>query len=164
MAIAAFWLLRSNPEPEGEWALDLEHAPPAPSVSEMPAEVRALVDRVASADPMDATKAWLEIGARYQTSKAFLSDLKPALWDTRPVAFAMSKEKFSGGGTTFVYFTVRTNSAQGPAVTASTVGQSLCYHLWQYEDVSHSGFEGSFRTWWKSYAPHHGLPSATFTP
>jgi hypothetical protein len=147
------------PPPEEDWELDTSSATEADRSMELvPADLRALVDQVASDNTSDATKAWLEIGARYRNSGAFLAALKPALYDSRPAFFRMTREKFSGGGNSFVYFTVKTGKSKGVPAYVHTVGQSLCYHLWQYEDVSNSGFKGTFKAWWAGYAPSHRLP------
>lgn len=148
-----------SPASEEDWNLDTGSAAGAdPGRGSIPADLQARVDQLASANASDATQAWLDIGARYTSAGAFLADLKPALYDPRPVHFGMTRETFSGGGSTFVYFTVDTGQAKGIPAYVHTVGQSLCYHLWQYEDVSHSGFHGTFRKWWAGYAPAHQLP------
>ncbi len=134
-----------------------EEAPLPPDVP-MPAAVKAIVDRVASADPMEGSKAWLELGARYQSSGAFLAEVKQALWDDRPVAFAIVEEQFKGSGGAIRYFTSKPG-ASGSAQPAATVGEALRYHFWQYEDASGSGFKGTFEEWWSSWAPPKGLPA-----
>ncbi len=139
-------------------SLDLS-ASQAPSLAAMPAAVRQIVDRVASDDPMVGSKAWLELGARYQSAPTFLAEVKPALWDTRPVHFEMVEETFKGGGNSIRYFSVRGEPGKGTPVPAQTVGEALRYHLWQYENVSGSGFTGSFQEWWSSYASRNGLPT-----
>jgi len=125
----------------------------------LPEAIQKLVDRVASEDAAEGGKAWLEIGARYQDAASFLKDFKPALSDPRPVRFAMVEETFSGGGSTFRYFTVQGDPSKGSPVPANTVGEALRYHLWQYENVGGSGFKGGFQDWWKTYAPKNGLPA-----
>ena len=156
---AAWLLLRAPaPDPESDWTLDLTDVPSGTADAIIPDEARALVDRLASSNEQDATLAWIAIGARYKTSDAFLSEMRPALYDPRPIPFSMTRESFSGGGLSFVYFSPKTNSSKGVPAYAHSVGQSLCYHLWQYEDVSNSGFHGDFLKWWGVYAPAHGLP------
>ena len=123
-----------------------------------PAEVAALVDRIAGTDAMDASKAWLELGARYRDSRSYIGGVCAGFWDTRPVAFEIVKERMSGGGATFIYYTVKTPGTKGVPAFVHTVGQALAYHLWQYEDASNSGFKGTFRAWWSGYAGPHGLP------
>lgn len=158
MAVAG-WLLLRRPgsEPvEEDWTLDLS-AVSQPTAT-VPLDVRALLDQIASDDPAEAAKAWNELGSRYQTASSFLADAGPAIHDARPIHFELLRTRFSGGGNTFVYYTPRTGNAEGATAYAHTVGQVLCYHLWQYEDVSNSGFQGNFRAWWTKYAPAHGLP------
>lgn len=156
-ALAAWLLLRRPAAPEGEvdWRIDDSGTPPAP----LSPLARALVDRVAAADPAEASKAWLEIGARYNSSDAFLSEMKPALWDRRPAHFEMSLQVMQGNAGTFSYYTAQPAGTTGLKAYAHTVGQALCYHLWQYEDASHSGFRGPFAEWWTVFAPKHGLPA-----
>lgn len=139
-----------------DWTIRID--PDPPPVETLPENVRELVDRVASENPMEATKAWLEIGARYRSASRFLKEVKPALWDPRPVHFEMTDETFEGKDRSFRYFTVKTPSCKGEIVPADTVGEALRYHLWQYEDVSGTGFDGTFDEWWSSYAPPLGLP------
>jgi len=142
-------LTASLPEPE---AL----APPPESVA---AAARPLVDLLASSDADAGVKAWTELGARYRDAAGFLKELRPALWDERPVKFILIEESFSGGGKSFRYFTPKSSSAGAKAQRAATVGEALRYHLWQYEDVSNSGFKGSFAEWWAKYAVSRKLPA-----
>jgi hypothetical protein len=39
------------------------------------------------------------------------------------------------------------------------VVEALRYHLWRFEDVSNSGFKGSFLEWWAKFARARGLPA-----
>jgi hypothetical protein len=148
-------------EKEG-WAVKVESAaaPAGPPVdAPMPEAVRAMVDRVASADAMEGSKAWLELGARYRSSKEFLRDAKAALGDDRPVAFAIVEERFKGGGKEIRYFTSKPSAPGGAgSQPARTVGEALRYHFWQYEDASGSGFKGGFADWWPGFAASRGLP------
>ena len=146
------------------WTVKVESAAPVavpagpPEDAPMPEAVKAIVDRVASADAAEGSKAWLELGARYQSSKAFLKEARQALGDDRPVAFAILEERFKGGGKEIRYFTSKPSAPGGAgSQPARTVGEALRYHFWQYEDASGSGFKGSFVDWWPSFARSIGL-------
>ncbi len=140
---------------EEDWMMAAGSASPAPLAS---AEAQALVDRLAGTEVIDAELAWNEIGARQSSSAAFLATFGPALRDSRPVAFGMAKERFSGDGHTFTSFNAGQPTAKGTPAFVHTVGQALAYHCWQYEDVSNSGFHGNFKAWWTEWAPGKGLP------
>lgn len=158
IVVLALGWISCSPALEGEedWTLDAEavEAPTEP----LSGPVEELVDRIASDDPMDAAKAWNQLGAKYTSAKSYIADVGPAFWDTRPVRFEFVKERFSGGGHTFIYYEVKTPSSKGIPAYAHTVGQALVHRLWALEDVSNSGFKGSFRAWWAGYAPGHNLP------
>lgn len=132
----------------------------APSSESVAAAARPLVDLLASTDADAGVKAWTDLGARYRDAAGFLKELRPALWDERPVKFILIEESFSGGGKSFRYFTPKATAAAGAkAQRAATVGEALRYHLWQYEDVSNSGFKGTFAEWWGKYAVSRKLPA-----
>lgn len=132
-------------------------APPPPE--SMSAPVRKLVDAVASTDPMAGSAAWNELGTRYQSAAAFLKEVRPALWDERPVKFIIVEESFKGGGSSFRYYSSKVPTAGAIGHRANTVGESLRYHLWRFEDASNSGFKGTFLEWWATYARTRGLPA-----
>ena len=141
-----------------DWKVIAASLPTPPPDEDLAPAVRPLIDRIASDDPMDACKAWLELGTRYQNAAAFLAEVKPALWDRRPVHFEITEGTANAGGRTLRYFTAKTPAEQGPTVPADTVGEALRYHLWQYEDVSGTGFKGTFDEWWDTWAPSRALP------
>lgn len=144
---------------EEDWALDVPADAPVPALASP--DLQALVDRLAGTDVMDAAIAWNKIGASYRTDASYLADLGPALRDPRPVHFEMVKESTTNGGYTFIYYQVKTPSYSGKGVPAyaHTVGQALCYFLWQYQDASNQGYSGStFKAWWAGYAPMKALP------
>ena len=109
IGVTAWYFLRpASLVVEEDWQMDVASAT-APSTS-LNADIQTLVDKVALPDGMEASKAWIEIGARYRSSQQFLQEAGPALWDQRPVSFELVKEIFSGGGNTFTYFAVRNPS------------------------------------------------------
>lgn len=137
-------------------------APPPdvpPPLESMPAAVRKLVDAVASSDAMAGSAAWSELGTRYPSASSFLKDVRPALWDERPVGFIIVEESFKGGGRSFRYFSSKVPTPGAVAHRAKTVGESLRYHLWRFEDAGNSGFKGTFAEWWAPYARSRGLPA-----
>lgn len=131
----------------------------APPMESMPAPVRTLVDAVASADPAAGSAAFSELGTRYQSAASYLKDLRPAFWDERPVHFIIVEESFKGGGKSFRYHSSKLPTPGAAALRADSVGEALRYHLWRFEDVSNSGFKGTFEEWWATYAPSKGLPA-----
>jgi len=131
-------------------------APPAES---MPAAVRKLVDAAASSDATAGSASWSELGTRYQSASSFLKEVRPALWDARPLHFIIVEESFKGGGSSFRYFSSKVPTPGAAAQRAKTVGEALRYHLWRFEDVSNSGFKGTFAEWWAGYARTRGLPA-----
>lgn len=161
LSAGAFWFV-FRPAPadrDTDWTLDLGSGyrgdkPLDPKLLE-------IVDRVASPDASRASAAWLELGAKYRDPESYVNDLRPALWDTRPVSFALVRETFSGNGPAFTYYTVKSASSKGPPAFAHTVGQALCYHLWQLADASDGGRrKRSFRSFWEEYAKMQALPGS----
>jgi len=122
---------------------------------QMSVEVRELLDRIASEDPGTGALAWNRLGSRYTSAAAFLAEARPALWDDRPVAFGMAEGATQG----FRYFTAKTEASEEEQVPAQTVGQALCYLLWNYEGIGGSGTRISFQEWWADYAAGKGLPA-----
>jgi len=143
------WSLRMGPGADA--------GPPSLPDPPPPAAVQKILDRVASADAVEGAAAWMEIGARYTGSAAFLKDLHRALRDPRAVRFAVAEETFAGGGKKIRYFTAKPAAPTTGAAPAATVGEALRYHLWQVEDASGSGFKGSFAEWWERYAKKEGI-------
>ena len=107
---------------------------------------------------MEGSKAWLELGARYQSSGAFLGEARQALRDERPVKFAIVEETFKGGGKTIRYFTSKPAATGSGVQPSGTVGEALRYHFWQWENASGGGFKGGFADWWPTFASSKGLP------
>jgi hypothetical protein len=140
------------------WSIEFPPPPPPPEPPRpMPASVRAIVDRIASADAAAGAAAHTELAAKYQDAKSYLRDVREGLEDARPIAFVMVPESFSGGGHTFAYFSPKP-AESGKREPAKTVGEALRYPLWQYEGVGEGGFKTTFAAWWKSYAAARGLP------
>lgn len=131
----------------------------APPMESMAADVRKIVDALASADPAAGSTAFSELGTRYQSASSYLKDLRPAFWDERPVSFIIVEESFTGGGRTFRYHSSKFPTPGAAALRAKSVGEALRYHLWRLEDASNSGFKGSFEDWWARYAPSKKLPA-----
>src|SRR5688500_15925485 len=109
-------------------------AEPPPPMESMSAAVRKLVDAVASSDAKEGSKAWTELGTRYPSAAASLKDVRPALWDERPVAFIIIEESFKGSGGSFRYYSSKVPASGAIAHRARSVGESLRYHLWRFED------------------------------
>jgi hypothetical protein len=75
----------------------------APPMESMSTAVRKLVDAVASSDAAAGMAAWSELGTRYQNTSSYLKDVRPALWDDRPVQFIIIEESFKSGSGSFRY-------------------------------------------------------------
>ena len=154
------------------WALEraghaLPGPPPGPAAPPVapratPEKIRQIIDRIADPDPKTAGGAWNELGASYNNSSAYLADVREFLGDPRPLSFWLQWETYSAPGQpTFTYSTTHLEpiaSATSPPM-ARTVGQALRLHLWAYEDVSHSGFHGTFEEWWKTFSEARQLPA-----
>lgn len=147
------------------WAAGRTAETAAPAITGPPAAgaaaVQPLIDRIAGNDGDAASGAWTELGSQYSSASAYLADVRGALGDPRPIRFRFALATFAQAGQpTFRYFSPIPHSRpETPTpVRAATVGQALRLHLWAYEDVSNSGFQGTFEEWWAGYAKTHGLP------
>ncbi len=126
---------------------------------ELSPAVQAIVDRIASSDPVEGAKAWMELGARYRDPAAYLAETRAAFRDERAVSFPIVKETFTSGAQTTHYFTAGATPIGAAGTPAATVGETLRFHLWQLEGLSLGEQSRSFADWWPGYASAHGLPA-----
>jgi len=130
---------------------------PPPDAILRPA-IKAIVDRIASADPGEGARAWMDLGARFQDPGLYLRETTAGFWDDRAVAFPILQESFGSGAKTFQYFTAGATPIGAAGTPAATVGEALRFHLWQLEGLSLGPQSQTFQDWWLGYASSHGLP------
>ena len=152
----------------GAWKVDKENWKVSVDVSgevaqlvELPLAppIQAIVDRIASSDPVEGAKAWMELGARYQDPKTYLAETRAGFSDSRAVSFPIVQETFEGGAQTIHYFTAGAIPIGAAGTPAATVGETLRFHLWQLEGLSLGAQSRAFADWWPGYAAAHGLPA-----
>jgi hypothetical protein len=112
-------------------------------------EAEAVLNRIAGADLADAVAAWNEIGAKYMGVAEFLEAYRPALFDTRPIAFTIYEESYTPpGGAPLRYFSAKAEAPQGEPL-ARTVGDALQRHLWRLDDNGRG--HADFVAWWAQF-------------
>lgn len=147
------------------WQMDLNAgaAGAAAQAGPVPKETQALVDRMAGSDPVDAGRAWLELGGKYNVTPQFRRDLQQAFSDPRPIPFQVYYLENQVEGRLLRGYSTKLEPAVAGTNAARTVGEALRLDMWRMEGLGLTPGTPEPAAWWPAYAAKHGIPSTPTT-